>query len=168
MQASNLLLDHYYLDVLHFALNEHDGGVLTGDVDIPLTAEDVNTTVEIGQNPDDELEFFFRLTIRLDDKDSKFPYDFRIRLSGFFKVSPDCAPEMREPLATVNGPSVLYGAAREMLAMVSARSRVVSVFLPPIRFTPWTKKPPPEQEMKALSEGSKPKRQGTKKVAKKK
>lgn len=141
MQASQLQLEHYYLDELHFALTEKYGPE-TIDSEVPLRSEDVNVKVEAGQNPDNELEWIFRLNITLDDKESKFPYEFIIRLTGFFNVSEDCEPKMREQLATINGPSILFSAAREILATVSARSRFVSIFLPPVRFFGMTKKEP--------------------------
>jgi preprotein translocase subunit SecB len=151
MQASKLQLDHYYVEELHFALTDRFG-VEAIQTEIPLSAEDIDVTVEAGQNPDDELEWYFRLKITLDDKESKFPYEFTVQLSGFFNVSKDCEPEMRQPLATVNAPSILYGAAREMLATASARSRYLSIFLPPIRFFGMIKEQPVDQ--KALPEAA--------------
>jgi len=139
--------------------------------EVPLHAQDVNVTIEVGQNPDNELEWLFRLKIVLDDVDAKFPYDFRVRLLGYFVVSKECEPTMREQLATINGPSILYGAAREILAIASARSRFVSIFLPPVRFFGLTKEQSPSVEQKALP-SAKPEpittKRKTKKAARKK
>lgn len=169
MRASNLQLDHYYLEELHFALSERYGTETMEEV--PLKAQDVDVTVEAGQNPDNELEWLFRLKIALNDADAKFPYEFSMRLLGYFMVDEDCKPEMREQLATINGPSILYGAAREILAIASARSRYVSIFLPPVRFFGMTKEPPPSDDQKALPpaqvEAPSTKRRPKKAVAKK-
>ncbi len=133
MQASKLQLDHYYLEELRFSLNENFG-IEALENEVPLRAEDLEVTVEAGRNPDDHLQWFFKLEVRLDDVETKFPYDFTIRLGGLFDVSKDCPSNMVEDLATINAPSILYGAARELLAMTTARSRIISVFLPPVRF----------------------------------
>src|SRR6266542_2644055 len=122
MQASQLQLDHYYLEELRFSLNE-SFAVEALENEVPLLAEDLEVTVEAGRNPEDQLQWFFKLQIRLDDDKSKFPYDFTIRMGGLFDVSKDCPPEMIEQLATINAPSILYGAARELLAIATARSR---------------------------------------------
>lgn len=170
MRASKLQLEHYYLEELHFALTD-ESGTEAIENEIPLRAEDVDVTVEAGQNPDNELEWLFRLKVVLNDADSKFPYKFTILLAGFFNVSEDCEPEMREQLATINGPSLLYGAAREVLATISARSRFVSIFLPPVRFFGMTKEPPARQKAlpsaKPESEPTTTKRKAKKVVAKK-
>lgn len=150
MRASKLQLEHYYLEEVYFALTDRNGTEDTQD-EIPLRAEDVEVTVEAGQNPDNELEWLFRLKVVLNDRDSKFPYRFTIQLAGFFNVSADYESEKREQLATINAPSLLYGAAREILATVSARSRVFSVFLPPVRFFGMTKEPPSPEDKKALA-----------------
>lgn len=167
MQASNLRLEHYFLEELHFALNDRCD-VEAIERETPLRAENVDVTVEAGQNPDNQLEWLFRLKIRLDDKESEFPYDFTIKMAGFFNVSEGCEGNMREQLATINGPSLLYGAAREILATISARSRFVPVFLPPIRFFGMTRERPLEQKALPASESEKSTtKRKPKKVAKK-
>ena len=133
MQASQLRLDQYHLDELRFSLDDnyrYEGM----DGEPQLSAEDLEVEVQPFRNPQDPLQWFFTVGVRLDDKNGKFPYIFSIRLSGFFEVSKECLPDMIEPLALINAPSILYASAREIIATVTARSRYLSVYLPSLRF----------------------------------
>lgn len=133
MKPSQLRLDEYYIDELRFSLdNKYENKGL--DSDPRLKAEDLDVEVEPFRHPDNPLQWYFRLAVRLEDKEGRFPYKFLIRLTGFFEVTDDCKAEMIEPLALINAPSILYASAREILAGVSARSRFFSVFLPSLRF----------------------------------
>jgi len=139
MQASQLLLDQYHLEELRFSLDDdYKFGEL--EIEPTLRAEDLHVEVQPFQKPDDPLQWFLKLSVSLDEKDGidekggRFPYSFSIRLAGFFEVSKDCPLELIEPLALINAPSILYAAAREILAITTARSRYLSVFLPSVRF----------------------------------
>ncbi len=132
MRASQLRLDSYWVDELCFSLNEEY--VYDSKNDPVLSPEDLDIEVEPFRNPDNPLQWYFKLAVRLDNKAEKFPYEFVIRLTGFFDVSQDCPPREIEQLALVNSPSILYASARELLAMVTGRSRYLSMILPSVRF----------------------------------
>ncbi len=151
MQASQLLLDRYHIEELRFSLDD-DYLFDESDTELILQAEDLDIEVLPFQHPDDPLKWFFKLEVSLNDKDGKFPYSFSIGVAGFFEVSKDCLPDMVEPLALINAPSILYAAAREILAIVTARSRFLSIFLPSVRFFG----PPPKaaEEPKQITSGS--------------
>ena len=134
MRASLLLLDSYHLDELCFSMNEkyvYDDDQAKEPI---LTAEDLSIEAEPWRHPEEPLKWFFRLSVRLNNKNAKFPYDFSIKLTGFFNVKKECPPDFAEQLALVNAPAILYASARELLAMVSGRSIFVSVILPSITF----------------------------------
>lgn len=151
MQASQLLLDRYHIEEFRFSLD--DGYIFDESVAEPiLRAEDLDVEVRPFQHPDDPLKWFFKLSVSLNDKESNFPYSFSIGLAGFFDVSEDCLPDMVEPLAMINGPSILFAAAREILALVTARSRYLSIFLPSVRF--FASPPKSSEDTKRLSSGS--------------
>lgn len=131
MRGSQLLLDNYWVEELCFSLDEkykYEGK------DPVLSPKDLNVIVEPSRNPDNPLQWLFRLAVRLDDKVGQFPYRFTIRLTGFFEVKPGGAPDSAERLALVNAPSILYASARELLAMTTGRSRFLSIILPSITF----------------------------------
>lgn len=173
MQASQLRLDHYYLEDLHFSLDDRYGFDGEMEKDPVLLAEDLDVKLEAFRHPTDPLQWFFKLSVALDDKTSKFPFDFNIRLAGFFDVSEDCKPDMVEQLAMINAPSILYASARELLAIMTARSRYLSIFLPSIRFFGPSPKAieAPKQDAKTSDAGrtaTKSKKQKTRRVGQKK
>jgi preprotein translocase subunit SecB len=171
MRASQLLLDHYYLDELSFSLS--DDYSFEADVTEPkLLPEDLSVKVETARNPEDLLQWMFKLSINLEKKENRFPYNFSIRLTGFFDVSKDCPSALVDRLALVNGPSILYAAARELLAVVTGRSRFLTIFLPSVSFYEPPKDTKAEIELPKSSEpaevGSTRKRAGVKTASRKK
>lgn len=84
-----------------------------------------------------------RLTVSLDiTKGGNEPFAFKVVLVGFFEVVKEFfegqGPEAANKLVNVNGPALLYSAARELLALVSGRGpypdKSVDVLLPSITF----------------------------------
>lgn len=166
MQASQLRLDQYHLEELRFSL-DNDYQFEKIEDETPLTAEDLDVDVQPFRHPDYPLQWFFKLEVRLENK-SKFPYSFSIRLAGFFEVSEDCPSDMVEPLAMINAPSILYAAAREILALTTARSRYLSIFLPSLRFFGPSAKSTEITRKKEIASGSKTRKGKSRKVAAKK
>jgi preprotein translocase subunit SecB len=171
MQASQLRLDQYHVDELRFSLDD-DYRFEGMEREPELSAEDLDVEVEPFRNPEEPLQWYFRLSVRLNDKNGKYPYMFSIRLSGFFEVSKDCGPDMVEPLALINAPSILYAAAREILAIVTARSRYLSIFLPSLRFFGPPAKtievPKQKETTSGLEKGTKPSKAARRVVGRKK
>lgn len=133
MRASQLLLDHYYLDELSFTVSD-DYNFEPGVDEPQLLPKDLDVKVESARNPEDPLQWMFKLGVDLENKESRFPYNFSIKLTGFFDVSKDCSETLADRLAVINAPSILYASARELLAVVSGRSRFLTIFLPSVSF----------------------------------
>jgi len=68
------------------------------------------------------------------------PYAYSMQIIGFFEVHPKWPKAKVEELVKINGPSVLYGAAREILAYTTGRGPWGSILLPSVNFLPKTKK----------------------------
>lgn len=79
------------------------------------------------------LELF--LNQRSVDPKKPFLYDFEFHVVGVVEVSDQTPAEKRQAFAAVNGLSLLYGAAREMLLNVTARSVFGPLNLPSLNFT---------------------------------
>lgn len=64
------------------------------------------------------------LEVRFDAEKDAPPVRYRGRLGvhGTFRIHPDFAPDKRVDLVKMNGGSLLLGATREMIVMVTARS----------------------------------------------
>jgi preprotein translocase subunit SecB len=64
-----------------------------------------------------------------------FPYMFKVALVGFFACRDGFAtPADEEPFVRVNGSSMLYGAAREVIRSLTSRGPWGELFIPGISF----------------------------------
>ncbi|RCK75788.1 MAG: hypothetical protein OZSIB_3731 [Candidatus Ozemobacter sibiricus] len=97
---------------------------------------------ETGEEVDPRLRRI-RLTVSQDiTKGGNEPFAFKVVLVGFFEVVKEFFEnqglEATNKLINVNGPALLYSAARELLALLSGRgpdpNRTVDVLLPSITF----------------------------------
>lgn len=76
------------------------------------------------------------LTLHLGSEDpaKPFAYEAELKLQGLVEVADGFLQDRKEQLALVNGFSILYSAAREMLLNITARSVYGAVTLPTISF----------------------------------
>lgn len=83
------------------------------------------------------LEWRVELEVRFEPSKSKpGPYKGSASVIGFFEVDESWPEEGREALVAVNGASLLFGAIREMILTMSARSSHGEFLLPTLRFSP--------------------------------
>lgn len=86
---------------------------------------------------DNHREWRFELRVEsIDDPSLDAPYSIRIVVVGFFEVREEYPQEHSDTLARVNGPSLLYSAAREALLSITGRTGFPPILLPSIRFNP--------------------------------
>lgn len=99
--------------------------------------------VEIGEisetyaltEEDEPLSYGVMLRIVIENKGGKIaPYDIDVCVIGHFKINKKVPKEKRENLVTVNGCSMLYGAIREQVMTLSARSVHGMLILPTANF----------------------------------
>lgn len=64
------------------------------------------------------------------------PYGFTIIIVGFFEIRSGWTKSRRESLIRINAPAVLYGAARELIAILSGRGPWDPILLPSVNFLP--------------------------------
>jgi preprotein translocase subunit SecB len=93
---------------------------------------DVATTIE--NHPEDKAAWRVKLQVSSKKTDTVNPVSFNISYTGYFRVLDGYPEEMREKLVAVNGSSILYAAAREMLMQLSGRSIHGTFILPSISF----------------------------------
>lgn len=68
--------------------------------------------------------------------DKKTPYTFDVSVQGVFKLADSFECDNRYDVVQVNGAAMLYGAIREMLQQVTARSILGPLLLPTLHFLP--------------------------------
>ena len=98
-------------------------------------------------------DFGVKLGLQVDPKDPKgAPYSIDIEVQGIFRMffvthDGDLAEERRQR-ALVNGISMLYGVAREMVSNTTSRSRHGQMLLPAMNFSELAAKTNPESKGK--------------------
>lgn len=98
-------------------------------------AIDVKTALEVSQRAEDAQEWLLRLGVTFgEDMESGSHYAGVVEFEGIFRVSGEVPAEKASRLAVVNGASILYGAAREIVATVTGRGPSPGVALPSVSF----------------------------------
>jgi len=96
------------------------------------------TAVAPAKAPDDLKAHAWSVEMRISQtfkEGQNFPYKFDLTILGFFTMQNGQAPESgEERFVRVNGSSMLYGIAREIVRSITATGPWSSVFLPTISF----------------------------------
>lgn len=136
MTLSPLQLHRYFVEEVFCKANPDF------DRDKESRIKDFQVFFETGEDKSPLLRRI-RLTVEQNlTKDGNEPFAFKIVMVGFFEVVKayfeSQGSEKAEQLVNVNGPALLYSAARELLALVSGRGPYadenLNVLLPSITF----------------------------------
>lgn len=150
MQLSPLQLEDYLLKDLRFTLNSPLLEVPDPSVKYDSVGIEVNAETEM--RADDPLAWRCEVIIRTKDvSEGNYPYSFQLIYVGFFRVVKDFPADRIQQMVKVNGPALLYGAAREAIMYLTGRGRYPAVLLPSITFL----EPPPKAAAKALTAAKK-------------
>jgi preprotein translocase subunit SecB len=145
MQPSPLLLEGYYLKEVAVELNpkfekRSDVSALAGfhyQTDASFAPEPINFAYSgaAWANKDESSRRAVEITIEsVKSKKNEYPYSFRITLVGYFEIHKEYPSEKAELMFHANAPAILFGAAREMLASITARGIYPAVILPSVTF----------------------------------
>ena len=102
-----------------------------------ITAEpSLKPTIWFAQEAASPNQWRLVLTLNLGSQDlaKPFAYQAEIAIQGLVQIADSFLQDRKEQLALVNGFSILYSAAREMLLNVTARSVYGTVTLPTVSF----------------------------------
>ncbi len=131
MKLSPLQLEGYFLTELSFQADPaHDPGK-------PIQFHEHDLAVEPTTTPlsDQERRWQVTLKIRLQPRrESNSPYFLSLSLVGVVWAAPQIPADRLESLIRTNGPSMLYGAAREMVRDLTARGPYPALSLPSVSF----------------------------------
>lgn len=114
------------------------------------------TKVSCMKHKDAERKWMVQLELKqVQDKDDGCPeYSFHVEVVAFYEVSNNFAEEKAEQLVRVNGPALLYSAAREMIATLTGRGPFASVNLPTVTFIDEAKPSSISQSQSPVAAGS--------------
>jgi preprotein translocase subunit SecB len=151
MKNSPLQLERHYVTAIH--LDAHTGAQVQDAVEL-----NIDSKVALATHKGDPRRWRVELTVSFQCPDeANSPYKGSISFTGHFSVAASYAAEKVQMLVETNGPSVLYGAVREMLANLTARGPWPMVMLPTQSFYRNQPRPAatePQSEPAALEKSS--------------
>lgn len=131
MNASPLQLRNYFISDLSLTANRE----YKPKEPIQLTMEHLLVEPGFIQDKDDARKWQVQLNISQKAvPEANSPYLFSLEMVGFFDVLKNCPNDKVEALVKTNGPSVLYGAAREILRALMAHGPFYPLLLPTASF----------------------------------
>lgn len=177
LQLSPLQLEGYYVREFHFAtrpdLEEQEQVAMQTGLHMQLDGLfnpdpiSVNMLAGGGQNQEDPFRWVSVVELTTNNApEVRFPYEFRVVLVGYFKLNHPEATEMTEELEKalkVNATTILYSAARELIANVTGRGLFPAAVLPSvvIRFDAGSK----QKQLPATKKAQAAHKSATKKAA---
>lgn len=97
--------------------------------------KDLQSEVNVTENKKQPNVFQVSLMLKHTPQPKEnLPYAYSMQIIGFFEVHPKWPRAKAEELVKINGPAVLYGAAREILAQTTSRGPWGSILLPTVNF----------------------------------
>ncbi len=108
--------------------------------DKPVKFDDKDLQVDVaikqnGQAPRDGTRWQVTIEIRHQPApEVNFPYSYRVVLVGQFGIGPGVQPEDEERFVKIQGASVLYSMAREIVRALTGRGPYRPVILPTVSF----------------------------------
>jgi preprotein translocase subunit SecB len=133
LQLSPLQLNKYFIKELHYAVKDNFDDKYDPSAEFPYPH--LTAWIKHAQEEQSQRDWRFELTLESEDSQStEFPYSLKIVLVGYFTVMDEYPSAQVDMLAHVNGPSLLYSAAREALVTITGRSGYPAIVLPSVMF----------------------------------
>ncbi len=128
-----------------------DRGVVSPEVEVEV----IPTFARHNDNP---LRWLVAIKISFGRSDDRpIPYEGQIECDGVFTIVDESLAEERQlRLIAVTAPSMLYAAAREVIASLTARGKNGLFLLPSVSFTDQTLIPPKAEDASSQSETQTP------------
>ena len=136
-------LVYYYVPRLlveNLAETKESGSASPGGPMI-ISQDELVISGEPAVNPDNELSWRIALNIRTKKRSKKnpneLPWHFEMDLHGYFDITEVFRErEDYEKLLTVNGLSILWSLARELIHQSTSHSPIATAMLPSVKFNP--------------------------------
>lgn len=140
MSRAPLSLERYFYTRVHVDANRE-----YGPDDTQTAPRDVDIDVKVGMlrdaNDSDRYQIVLSIS-NLTAKEGRLPYNVDAEIVGVFRLDANFKHENREHLLKVNGSSILYGALREYLLMLTGRGPWGEFQIPTISFLHESEKKP--------------------------
>jgi len=147
MKAAQIELTNYFVSDLQFTANHGF------DAEKPSTIaiEDLQATSQATPKEDDPRSWQITLRIALNAPvERNAPYSFTVEIIGFIHVADSVKDDRIERFVRINGTSLIFSAAREIVRAVTSRGPFKALLLPTVTF--WEAKPEPPSEAEPETE----------------
>jgi preprotein translocase subunit SecB len=133
MKISPLQLQQYFVTEFHFTLNSS----YKVDQGLQLIVEELLTTTDCKMVAGNSRYWVVTLELKYQPAaDTNTPYIFSLGLVGMFEIAAQFDEAKIDRLIRTNGPSVLFGIAREIVREQTARGPDGPFILPSASFLP--------------------------------
>jgi preprotein translocase subunit SecB len=130
VKLSPLILRTYFVTELSVKAN-----VAAAPEQIVDGRSNIGTKVETARSDDNPRLWKVSLRIDCNEAEGSFcPYYVKAELVGVFEVHPEVNESTIGDLVSSNGPAILYGAARELILLVTGRGPLPPFLLPSATF----------------------------------
>lgn len=131
MKPSNLQLRLYFVTDLSVSVNSE----FNPETDVNLHIGNMVVESEPMKKPDEDREWQIKMKVRhTQNSESNSPYFFAVELMGYFHIDESLPEALIEKFAFVNGSSILYSSAREILRNAMANGPYEPIMLPTVCF----------------------------------
>jgi preprotein translocase subunit SecB len=131
MKASSIQLTNYFVSELQVAANRN----YNPDSPTNISAEDMQVVLQASpkEGNNREWQIILRVTLNV-STESNSPYSFLVEMIGFITVAQSVAENKIERFAKINGTSLIFAAAREIIKAVTSRGPHKALLLPTVTF----------------------------------
>jgi preprotein translocase subunit SecB len=152
MKLAPLQLTDYFVLSIHVeALADYDAEK-EQDLDV---ANLLVTESCVPAGEDKPNRFLIDLVIKQEALEGKnLPYSYELHMIGFIEVSPNFPEDRVQRAVETNGPSMLFGAAREILRAATGRGPYGPVLIPSTTFFKQTEVPASEETTQPATKAS--------------
>ena len=131
MKAAQIQLTNYFVSELQFAANRD----FKLDSASSVGAEDLQVTHQASAKEGNRRQWQITLRIALNaSPDSNSPYSFLVEMIGFINVAESVSDDRIERFARINGTSLVFAAAREIIKAATSRGPFPPLLLPTVTF----------------------------------
>lgn len=136
MRAAQISLTNYFVSELQFTANQ----AFDSDKPSRLEIADLQLTRAATAKTEDRRNWELNLRVALNaSPERNLPCSFVVSIVGFISVDSSVSDENVERFVNINGTSLVFSAAREIVRAVTSRGPFRSILLPTITF--WEAKP---------------------------
>ena len=151
MILAPLQLRDYWLDSISVRTNHEYNADISADLEIDFI-EVTSDVKQLSSDSPDEVGTIWMVSLSISQstpKGKNIPYAFSLEMFGVVAAHPSLTGEKLERAVQVNGPSMLFGTAREIIRAATGRGAYAPIIIPSTNF--FQRLPQPEPSKKSIS-----------------